>query len=92
MPGYKAQFWGPRNKGSYRCLDCGRSREEAAEIDVHHIDGNHDRDDDHNLTGLCRRCHLQGRHESEYDLPSAFDPPEPTATGPASTAAGFDGP
>ena len=81
---YQREFWGPRPKKGYRCADCGRTRQEAKEIDVHHIDpGGPDSRD--NLVGLCRRCHLAARHRRD-DVPgeSSFAPDSPSATAPPS--------
>lgn len=79
---YRSEFWGPRSKKDYRCADCGRSRQEVREIDVHHI-GDGDLDDRDNLIGLCRRCHLQARHRRDT-VPgtSPFEPDQPTAVTP----------
>jgi 5-methylcytosine-specific restriction endonuclease McrA len=88
---YQQEFWGPREKKSYRCRDCGRTRQEAKEIDVHHIDPQGP-DTDDNLIGLCRRCHLEARHRRESapgqhafapDTPSGTGPSTPTGLGPA---------
>lgn len=77
------EFWQGRDKESYRCRECGRTREEVQEIDVHHVDGRLEGDHHDNLTGLCRRCHLQVAHERDADwLQSRFDPPAPTSTSP----------
>jgi 5-methylcytosine-specific restriction endonuclease McrA len=81
---YRAEFWGPREKTNYRCADCGRTRQEAQAIDVHHLDP---QGGDHrgNLLGLCRRCHLVARHRrDEVPGAGAFAPDAPTSTGPPS--------
>jgi 5-methylcytosine-specific restriction endonuclease McrA len=82
MPDHRHEFWGPREKTSYRCADCGRTRQEAQQIDVHHVDpGGADHPD--NLVGLCRRCHLAARHRRDR-VPGdgAFAPAAPSSTGP----------
>jgi len=79
---YQQEFWGPREKKGYRCVDCGRSRQEVREIDIHHVDpdGADSRD---NLVGLCRRCHLRARHRRDaVPGPGPFEPDQPTSTGP----------
>jgi len=79
---HQREFWGPRQKKHYRCADCGRSRQQAKEIDVHHIDPD-GADHPDNLIGLCRRCHLEARHRrDESPGSSAFAPDQPTALGP----------
>lgn len=84
---YKAEFWGPRSKKGYRCADCGRTRQEAREIDVHHIDPDGP-DVDDNLIGLCRRCHLAARHRRE-SVPGdhAFAPDQLRGLEPATPTA-----
>ena len=79
---YQQEFWQPRSKKSYRCADCGRTRQEAKQIDVHHQDPRAG-DDRDNLIGLCRRCHLVARHRRD-DVPgeSAFAPASPSSTNP----------
>lgn len=80
---YQTTYWQGRDTSGYRCRDCGRSRDEAHAIDVHHIDGRTAGDHPDNLTGICRRCHLQHRHERDADfLGSAFDPPQPRRGSP----------
>lgn len=79
---YHREFWAPRSKKAYRCADCGRTRQEAKQIDVHHLDpegGDHP----DNLLGLCRRCHLEARHRRD-DAPgqSPFEPDRPTGLEP----------
>ena len=79
---YRTTFWGPRSKKDYRCADCGRSRQEANEIDVHHIDpdgGDHP----DNLVGLCRRCHLAARHQRDKVPGGAAFAPDTPSTGPS---------
>jgi len=78
MPDYQTEFWQPRSKKGYRCADCGRTRQEAKEIDVHHIDPNGP-DSRDNLIGVCRRCHLAARHRRN-NIPGdhAFAPTTPT--------------
>lgn len=85
---YQREFWGPRSKKGYRCADCGRTRQEAQAIDVHHIDPDGP-DHEDNLVGLCRRCHLEARHRRN-DAPgaSAFAPDQPTSTGPKTPGTG----
>lgn len=80
---YQAEFWGPRAAKGYRCADCGRSREEAKEIDVHHLDESQLNNHPDNLVGLCRRCHLEARHRRE-DTPNGgiFDPRSPRGLAP----------
>lgn len=74
---YQTEFWGPREKKGYRCLDCGRTREEAEAIDVHHLDESHINDHPDNLVGLCRRCHLEARHQREDTPDTGRDPYAP---------------
>jgi len=85
---YQAEFWGPRSKKDYRCADCGRTRQEVREIDVHHH-GSGDLDERDNLVGLCRRCHLQARHRRE-EVPgqSPYEPDQPTDLGPRTPRSG----
>jgi 5-methylcytosine-specific restriction endonuclease McrA len=80
---HSTEFWAGRSTSGYRCADCGRSRQEAQQIDVHHIDPDGS-DHPDNLVGLCRRCHLQARHRRD-DTPgdSAFEPDTPSGTGPS---------
>ena len=39
------------------CTRCGFEAEDRAQLDVHHIDGNHFNNDPTNLTTLCANCH-----------------------------------
>lgn len=88
MTDHQAEFWGPRSKKGYRCVDCGRTREEAQQIDVHHLDESHLNDHPDNLVGLCRRCHLQARHQRETAPgDGAFDPTTPRALDPSTPSA-----
>lgn len=80
---HQREFWGPRDKAGYRCRDCGRTRQEVADIDVHHRQ--RDRGDHPGaLLGLCRRCHLVARHRRDPETTpgeSAFAPDTPTTGG-----------
>lgn len=79
---HRTAFWGPRSKKGYRCADCGRTRQEAKQIDVHHVDPD-GADHPDNLVGLCRRCHLAARHRrDETPGGQSFAPDQPTSTGP----------
>lgn len=85
QPRYKREFWAGRDKENYRCSECGRSRDEVQEIDVHHLEGRLEGDHPDNLRGLCRRCHLQVAHERDAEwLRSRFDPPAASGTAPPS--------
>lgn len=45
-----------RNKKGY-CEDCGFVAEHPVQLDVDHIDGNHENNDSTNLQTLCANCH-----------------------------------
>jgi len=82
-PLYQRKFWAGRDKQSYRCRNCGRTREEIEQVDVHHRQGHLEGDHPDNLLGLCQRCHLQDRHDRDADwLQERFDPPRPTGVRP----------
>jgi len=92
-PSYRSEYWGPREKKSHRCADCGRTREEAAQLDVHHLDESQLNNHPENLVALCRRCHLAARHRRDR-VPSTgqYDPPSPERTSPASPGSLSPGP
>lgn len=77
----RQQYWQRRSKHSWRCPSCGRSRSEVERVDVHHRDGNPRNNDPENLVALCKRCHLEGRHNRDVDS-EALAPPSPGYTGP----------
>ena len=39
------------------CAECGFKPEHPCQLDVDHIDGNHDNNDESNLQTLCANCH-----------------------------------
>lgn len=84
---YQQEFWGPREKKHCRCADCGRTRQEASQIDVHHINprGGDGRD---NLVSLCRRCHFRSRHRRDR-IPGdgPFEPDQPRSIRPKTPSA-----
>jgi hypothetical protein len=43
---------------NYRCAICGTDKPQ-----LHHIDGNHDNNDELNLMPLCPNCHLTDQHD-----------------------------
>jgi 5-methylcytosine-specific restriction endonuclease McrA len=53
----RVKFWEVHAKGTYECPQCGKTQEDGATFDVHHIDGNPENGDMGNLTALCRECH-----------------------------------
>ena len=54
-------------KKSY-CSACGFIAEHECQLDVDHIDGNHDNDEEENLQTLCANCHrLKTHNNREYE-------------------------
>ena len=89
---YQQEFWSDREKGNYRCRDCGRTRQEVAEIDVHHREPDRG-DHPGTLVGICRRCHLVARHRRDADfIESAFAPDSPSSLNPKKPSAASLGP
>lgn len=77
----RRRYWQQRSKRGWRCPGCGRSRSEVERVDVHHRDGNPNNNDPDNLVALCKRCHLEGRHQRDVDE-EALTPPQPIYTSP----------
>ena len=40
-----------------KCENCGFIAMHSCQLDIHHIDGNHDNNDKNNLQVLCANCH-----------------------------------
>jgi 5-methylcytosine-specific restriction endonuclease McrA len=80
---HRERYWAGRSKADYRCPVCGRGPNETVAIDVHHQDGNPQNGAPDNLIGLCRRCHLQKKHERDgpHGAPP-FGPEQPRGTAP----------
>ena len=77
----RRRYWQHRSKRGWRCPGCGRSRSQVDRVDVHHRDGNPNNNDPDNLVALCKRCHLEGRHQRDVDE-EALTPPAPKYTSP----------
>jgi len=79
---HQREYWDGRDRRGARCRNCGRTRQQAASIDVHHI-GDGEVDDRDNLVALCRRCHFRAQHDRD-DVPgeSPLAPDRPRRTGP----------
>lgn len=54
----RRKYWADKNKNTYRCPDCNRSKEALRTgFEVHHKDGDPANNDPDNLIALCRPCH-----------------------------------
>ena len=54
----REKYWSLHDYEGYECPDCGRGLDRVDRFEVHHIDENPFNNDDDNLIGLCRRCHV----------------------------------
>lgn len=56
---YRSPFYDkPYRKNLLKtCERCPFVPEDACQLDIHHLDGNHDNDDPANLQTLCANCH-----------------------------------
>lgn len=58
---YDSNIWSKarkyRNSKSKKCARCGFVPEDVCQLDVHHIDFNHDNNKRENLLTLCANCH-----------------------------------
>lgn len=73
----RRRYWRQRSRGGWHCPGCSRSYQAVDRVDVHHRDGNPRNNDPENLVALCRRCHLEGKHDREVD-DDHQGPPRPT--------------
>jgi hypothetical protein len=73
-------YWRDRDRGSYRCPGCDRSRDEVGQWHVHHLDGNKHNASDSNTVALCPRCHLGEQHGQSVD-DRHLQPPKPVGVG-----------
>jgi DNA-directed RNA polymerase subunit RPC12/RpoP len=56
-----------RDRDHRRCVLCGKTeKENGRKLDVHHIDGDKDNLDEHNLISLCLVCHGKTRWNPEF--------------------------
>jgi hypothetical protein len=46
-----------RKKKKPHCESCGFVAKHKCQLDIHHIDGNHDNNTENNLQTLCANCH-----------------------------------
>lgn len=50
------------------CKRCGFIPEDKCQLDVHHLDGNHNNNDPNNLQTLCANCHrLMHKKRSPFE-------------------------
>ena len=64
-----------KHKGD-RCEECGFVAKYSAQLDVDHIDGNHDNNDVTNLQTLCATCHRAKTIEAGDHLTPRYDTDE----------------
>lgn len=51
-----------------RCSRCGFVPEDQCQIDIHHLDGNHENNDPSNLAAICANCHRLIHHRQNQQV------------------------
>ena len=74
---YPEEFWEKREAIRERdgrvCQICGAHESQLdRRLDVHHIDGDKQNNDDHNLISLCRECHGKAEKGEDREYYAAF--------------------